>query len=207
MKKTNKVAIGLGALGIMGLLSGSLAYAASDTSTSTAPPRGAHGQAIHEALAANDYEAFKKAIADAPRHDDAPEITEAMFAKMVEAEKLRQAGDLDGAHAIMKELGFKVGPHGDKDGHGTPPNLTDAQKTAWESARTLRQDGKFDEAKAVLKAAGIELPAPKMPANLSETQQEAWSQAHTLMQDGKRDEALAVLKAAGITPPQRGNKN
>ena len=67
MKKVNKVAIGLGALGIAGLLSGSLAYAASDTTTKTAPPRGAHGQAIHAALEANAYEAFKKAIADAPR--------------------------------------------------------------------------------------------------------------------------------------------
>ncbi len=154
--KKNNVAIGLGVLGLASILTGSIAYAAPDTTAPGATPRGPHGEAIHSALIANDYTAFKQAIADAPRHADAPAITEAVFAKMVQAEKLRQAGDLDGAHAIMKELGFKIGPHG--KGGGMLANLTDAQKTAWEKARTLRQAGKFDEAQSVLKDAGITLP-------------------------------------------------
>ena len=58
---------------------------------------------IHAALEAHDYAAFKEATVDAPF---SAMVTEENFEKLVEAHKLREAGDLDGAFAIMRELGF-----------------------------------------------------------------------------------------------------
>lgn len=158
MKTKQKLALGLGVLGIASVMTGTIASAATDTTVAT--PRSlhrAHHEAIHTALRTNDYAAFTKAIAQMPKPADAPEITEAVFAKMVEAEKLRQSGDRAGAQAIMKELGFKAFHQG-KGGRGVPPNLTDAQKTAWKEAHTLMHEGKHDEAKAILSNAGITLP-------------------------------------------------
>jgi hypothetical protein len=158
MKTKQKLALGLGALGIASVISGTVASAATDTTVTTSRSvHRAHHEAVHTALRANDYEAFKSAIAQVPRPTGAPEITEAVFAKMVEAEKLRQSGDRAGAQAIMKELGFKAFHQG-KGGRGVPPHLTDAQKTAWKEAHTLMHEGKHDEAKAILSAAGITPP-------------------------------------------------
>ncbi len=168
MKKRNTLAMGLGMLGIASALAATSAYAASDSTTTIrkGPRNDAQHQAVHAALLANDYAAFKTAIAQVQKPANAPEITEVVFAKMVEAEKLRQSGDMAGAEKILSALGFKTGPHGDgKGGRGTPPNLTDVQKTAWEQAHTLMEQGKRDEAKAVLTAAGITPPARSLINN------------------------------------------
>lgn len=152
----------LAGLGMLGIASAMIATSAS--ASEQAPPqlRGIQNDAvhqqIHQALLSNDYTAFKAAIAGAPKPPNAPEITEAVFAKMVEAEKLRQKGDHEGAKKIMESIGFSR-PEGKRGGpKSAPPNLTDAQKTAWEQAHTLMQQGKRDEAKKILDAAGITPP-------------------------------------------------
>jgi hypothetical protein len=122
------------------------------------PAREAERKAMDTALANNDYAAFQTAIAGKTKPADAPEMTEAVFAKMVEAYKLRQAGDMTGAQKIMTELGFKAPMGKGMHGHGLPPNLTDAQKQAFEQAKPLFEAGKVDEAKAILDAAGIKPP-------------------------------------------------
>ncbi len=67
--------------------------------------RHAEREAVKAAVEANDYEAFNTAIADSPM---ASEIDSAeKFAKLVEAHNLRESGDIDGAKAIMEELGLK----------------------------------------------------------------------------------------------------
>ncbi len=64
------------------------------------------------ALENNDYSAFQELTTDKPF---AGEITEEIFAKMVEAHQLRLAGDYEGAKAIHDELGLKKGyGHGGK---------------------------------------------------------------------------------------------
>lgn len=71
--------------------------------------------AMDAALKNNDYETFSSLVAGTPMEE---EVTEAVFAKMVEAHRLRDAGDYEGARAIMEELGLK-GPgmmHGMGDG-------------------------------------------------------------------------------------------
>lgn len=60
-------------------------------------------EALHEALEHKDFEAFKKATADAPF---ASMVTEENFAKLVEAHELRKAGDHEGALQLLQELGF-----------------------------------------------------------------------------------------------------
>jgi hypothetical protein len=65
----------------------------------------AEHEAVKAAVEANDFAAFKTATADSPM---ASEIdTEEEFKKLVEAHNLREAGDVDGARAIMEELGLK----------------------------------------------------------------------------------------------------
>lgn len=53
------------------------------------------------ALSNNDFAAFKELTKDTPF---AEKLDEALFAKMVEAHKLREAGDHEGAMKIMKEI-------------------------------------------------------------------------------------------------------
>lgn len=74
-------------------------------------------QAVEAAVEANDYDAFVAATADAPFAD---QVDEAFFQKFVEAHSLREAGDMEGAKAIMDDLGITP-PQGGHGPHGTPP--------------------------------------------------------------------------------------
>jgi cell division septum initiation protein DivIVA len=67
--------------------------------------RQAEHQAVKAAIEANDYAAFKTAVADSPMGTEID--TEAEFKKLVEAHTLREAGDMEAARAIMEELGLK----------------------------------------------------------------------------------------------------
>jgi len=71
-------------------------------------PRPEKRQAIKTALDNNDYQAFVTATADAPF---ASKITPEIFAKMIEARTLRQAGDQAGAKAIMDQIGIRPPMH------------------------------------------------------------------------------------------------
>lgn len=64
--------------------------------------------ATEAAITANDYAAFAKLVAGSPFEG---KVTEANFAKLVQAQALHKAGDHDGARAIMESLGLKGG-HG-----------------------------------------------------------------------------------------------
>lgn len=159
--KSKKALIGVGMLALASAaLFGTASAASTPTQTTNTPIRqhDARHQAIDAAISANDYSAFKAAVANAPRPPNAPEITEAVFAKLVEAKKLHDAGDHVSAQAIMESIGFKGRSHGPHGTMMTPPNLTDTQKAAWEQARTLHKAGKHTEARAVLDAAGIKPP-------------------------------------------------
>lgn len=108
-------------------------------------------QKIDEALSSGDYATFQELTADAPFSD---KLTPEIFSKLQEAYKLRQSGDMEGAQAIMDELGIKP-PH---DGDFERPNLTDDQKAALEKAKELFESGDQAGAKQVLDDAGIQPP-------------------------------------------------
>ncbi len=68
------------------------------------------------ALESGDYDAYQALVAESPRATD---LTEEVFDQLVEAHKLREAGDHKGARAIMEDLGLK-GLEGHKHGFGGP---------------------------------------------------------------------------------------
>jgi hypothetical protein len=71
-----------------------------------------------EAIENNDYAAF---VAARPDNANAPEISAETFAQIVKAHNLHEAGDDEGARAIMEELGFPMRQghgYGNQDGSG-----------------------------------------------------------------------------------------
>lgn len=164
----------LAVLGLVGMSTFGMSAHAQDIqdneqTTATHDTRSFHKSAIDQALTNNDYEAFKKATAGKPKPPDSPEVTEAVFAKMVEAHKLKLAGDTAGAEKIMSDLGFKKPDfskkHFGKTHKFDKSTLTEAQKTAFKEAHTLRKDGKDAEAKALLEKAGITIPSRHVSQN------------------------------------------
>ncbi|AKM84417.1 TPA: hypothetical protein DCZ46_03640 [Candidatus Campbellbacteria bacterium] len=79
----------------------------------------AHREESRTAVENNDYTAFQTAVAGSPMED---KVTPEIFAKMVEAHALREAGDLDGAREIMQGLGIGKGEGvrmgGERQGRG-----------------------------------------------------------------------------------------
>ena len=65
-------------------------------------------QATHDALAANDFAAFKVAIEGSPIADIV--TTEADFAAFREVYHLKQTGEHDAARTMLSELGCGFGP-------------------------------------------------------------------------------------------------
>lgn len=72
-------------------------------------------EAVRTAIENNDYSAWATAVAGTPQAD---KIDATTFPKLVEAHTLREAGDHDGAKAIMAELGLErpEGKHGHRGG-------------------------------------------------------------------------------------------
>ncbi len=156
---------------------------------------------IESALDSNDYESFKKLT----NFHVTSEITEEIFQKLVEAQKLRKAGDKAGADKIMTELGMKKPEH--KRMTGFFENLTDAQKEILKQAKALTEVGKAEEAKTLLINAGIKIPEHRGPflgepdgrfANLTDAQKAAMKEARALIKAGKMDEAKQKLQMIGM---------
>ena len=122
-------------------------------------------EAIDAALESNDFEAFVELTADAPFADD---LTPEAFAKLVEAHTLMEAGDMDGARAILDELDIRIpmpgmgpGPGMDGERHGRMmQELTDEQKDLLDQARKLKQAGDDEGARAIMES--LDLPEPPM---------------------------------------------
>ncbi len=163
--------------------------------------------AIENALDSGDYTTFKNLTSSNNRFGNI-EITEEIFLKLVEAHRLRKAGDKVGAEKIMTELGLKK-PDLDRMGKFFQ-NLTDAQKATLQQAKTLADAGKMDEAKTLLTNAGIKIPEYKGAftggthprfAHLTDAQKSVMKEARTLIKNGKLEEAKTLLKNAGIQAP------
>ena len=71
-----------------------------------------HREKAQSAVSNNDYIAFQTAVEGSPMEDV---VTPEVFSKMVKAHKLRNAGDLEGAQEIIKELGDDVRTRGEKE--------------------------------------------------------------------------------------------
>lgn len=126
--------------------------------------RDVHKAAIKAAIDANDYAAFKLAIAGTPLADVV--TTKEDFQNFKQAHALLDAGDKAGAKEIFAELGLPsgrakglhVGHRGMHGHHGEPPfldELTDTQKAAFAVAR---QANDREAMEAILDEAGIVKP-------------------------------------------------
>lgn len=163
--------------------------------------------AIENALDSGDYTTFKNLTSGNTQLGNI-EITQEIFLKLVEAHRLRKAGDKVGAEKIMTELGLKKPDHARMERFFQ--NLTPTQKEILAQAKALADAGKTEEAKVLLTNAGIKIPAYKGVfmrgthprfAHLTEAQKTAMKEARTLIKDGKFEEAKTLLNNAGIKPP------
>lgn len=116
-----------------------------------------HHDAVRTAVEAEDYDAFKVAVAGSPMADII--TSESDFKQLVEAHTLIEAGDKEAAKAIFADLGLKhpgmghghhKGPH-----KGMFESLTDTQK---EALKTARKAGDKEAVQQIFTDAGIEMP-------------------------------------------------
>lgn len=64
--------------------------------------------AVRDAVEANDFDAFTVAVQNTPLADL---VTPDLFQKLVAAHELREAGDYEGAHRLMEEIGIPGAGH------------------------------------------------------------------------------------------------
>ena len=140
MKKTNRlIPVILAALVIV-VTTSFLKVSANDDSTSSnrfaRPQMQGQHQAIGNAIAQNDYDTWQSLMSQSPMADKmADKINQATFDKLVEAQKLAQSCDKEGAKAIFDELGLKGPRDGEERGPcGDRPKMTDEQETALKTA-------------------------------------------------------------------------
>lgn len=110
-------------------------------------------QAMHDALEAGDYDAFKEAIEGTPLADII--TSESDFELFQEAHELKDEGDFDGAKAIFDTLGIEapLHHHGFKGGHMRGfSELSDEQR---EALNVARQANDRETIKAILEEAGV----------------------------------------------------
>lgn len=109
-------------------------------------------QAVHEAVLANDYEAFKLAIVGTPLADII--TTEADFADFKKAHDLKSEGKISEAKELYGELGLKGKGMGMGRHHKMHlPELTKEQKDA---LLVARQSNDIETIRAILVEAGVE---------------------------------------------------
>jgi hypothetical protein len=120
--------------------------------------------AIHDAVMAEDYEAFKEAVAGTPLQEAVD--SEDDFKRFITAHDLREAGKWNEAKVILDDLGIEPpqrmsGMGRGKGMMGRPDflnDLTDEQRDALEVAKKANDK---EAVKAILKEAGVERPQHK----------------------------------------------
>lgn len=109
-------------------------------------------EAMHQALEAGDYEAFKTAVEGTPLAEDIDSQED--FEKLTEAHQLKEDGMWGEAKVIWGELGIEPPRHGGMKMGQIFQNLSDDQK---EALQVARQANDKEAVKAILKEAGIEV--------------------------------------------------
>ncbi len=110
-------------------------------------------QAMHDAVADEDYEAFKEAIEGTPLSDII--TTEADFKQFVKAHQLRKSGEHDEAKEIFTELGVPERSAGRGHGFGRGEKLADLTDEQREALHVARSANDIETVKAILKEAGV----------------------------------------------------
>lgn len=142
-------------------------------------------EAVHQALESGDYQAWSDALANHPKAEEF--VNEETFAVLQEAHALKEAGDREGARALLEEAGIQ---HPGKHRGG---ENREAMKNAIES-------GDYQ--------AWAELLADKPNAEefVNEETFAALQEAHALNEAGDREGAKALLEEAGIKRPGKNRR-
>lgn len=144
---------------------------------------------IRTAVESGDYAAFQAAAVNSPLEGKID--SQAKFDKLVEAKKLRESGDHEGAKAIMDELGIKP-PRGHMGGEGMHEG----------------RDGKGGEMKAAIESGDYEafkaLVDDSHFAGIIDTQAkfDKLVEACKLKDSGDNEGAKAIMDELGVKPPQ-----
>lgn len=164
--------------------------------TRPAPPDRA---AVEAAIAADDYAAFSGLTANSPRA-----LEEAAFEILVQAHQLRDAGDQEGAHALLEANNLLMPKHGmmrPGEGKGDAEEGTDrpdpeTMRARREAARAAIQANDYNAWVTAM------ADAPHAETFVTQEHFDALVQAEVLIQAGDREGAKALLDAAGIRPPR-----
>lgn len=120
-------------------------------------------KAMHHALVAGDYEAFKTAAADSPLADII--TSEADFAQFKEAHELRRSGEKEAAHALLEELGIDEDTlkqhHRHRKGHADHRAMLELSDEQREAFVVAKQANDKVAMQAILDEAGITPPMKK----------------------------------------------
>ena len=149
--------------------------------------RGKHNrenfEAIKEAIATNDYSTWFELMSDHPKAEDF--INEVNFTKLVEAYRLKESGDIEGAKVIMEELGLKR-PGGERKGDRKH------RRERRPEIREAIQAGNYD--------AWAELMSdhPRADEFVSQETFDLLQQALELMEAGDKDAAKEIFEQLGL---------
>jgi len=146
---------------------------------------------VKDALDNNDYNSWVDAISDTPRGDEMLSvINESNFDQLVEANQLRESGDMEGAKTIMEELGLDQfmgkGPGGDRG--GDPEQM--------QAVRDAIAAGDYD---AWVAAMGDGERAQEILSVINQDNFDQFVQAHQLMDQGRQ-----ILEDLGVPQPMKG---
>jgi len=186
MNSTNRLIVGAAIL--------SLIATAGITAVSQAAPneenqslRTERFEQSRQAIENNDYQAWVESLGDHPKADEF--VTEETFEILQEAHRLAEAGDKEGARALLQDAGIKrPGKH--RRGGGEQP----------EAVREALQNNDYQ--------AWAELLAnhPNADAFVNESTFAVLREAYLLKEAGDREGARALLQEAGIKHPRRAQR-
>lgn len=143
----------------------------------------AQHQQVREAVENNDYQTWAEIMADKEKFP-AP-VTQSTFDQLTAANTLREAGDHEGAKAIIEGLGLKK-QHGKRRGHGPKdPEKREAVESALES-------GNYQ---AWVDAVGAD---SKRVENVTEANFDRLREAHALRESGDYESAKEIMQELGF---------
>lgn len=171
------------------------AYAYNGPGTESNNQMNSDRQAIMEALDNSDYQTWYNLVKETKRGEEILQvINETNFAQYVEAHKLMQNGDKEGAKEIMDELGI-VPPQGEMNG-GPEDGKMEAVKNALDN----------NDYNAWLVAIAEMPNASEMTAVINESNFSKMVEIHNLMQSGDREGAQKIADELGLTSFMPGGK-
>lgn len=158
---------------------------------------------VKNALDNNDYASWVEAVGETAHGDEMLNlINESNFDQLVEAHNLRENGDMEGAHAIMEELGIEeIGPRGPRDQNGQ----NGQNQEQMQAVRDALDSGNYD---AWVEAMGNGERSQRMLEIINESNFDRLIEIHNLRQQIQNiSEELGLPGQGKFGPDRQGNGN